>query len=103
MIARVWRGATRAEDAEEYAAYIEKSAMEDARTLPGNRGTLVLRRVDGDKAEFETIFLFDDLESIRAFAGDDIDAAVFFPEDDRYLVERELTVRHFEVDVRVPG
>jgi hypothetical protein len=26
---------------------------------------------------------------------------VFFPEDDRYLVERELTVRHFEVDVTV--
>jgi antibiotic biosynthesis monooxygenase (ABM) superfamily enzyme len=103
MIARVWRGSTRAEDAEEYAAYIEKSAMGDARTLPGNRGTLVLRRVDGDKAEFETIFLFDDLESIHAFAGDDIDVAVFFPEDDRFLVERELTVRHFDVDVHVPG
>jgi antibiotic biosynthesis monooxygenase (ABM) superfamily enzyme len=103
MIARVWRGATRAEDAEEYAAYVEKSAMEGARALPGNRGTLVLRRVHGDKAEFETILLFDELESIHAFAGDDIDTAVFFPEDDRYLVERELTVRHFDVDVHVPG
>jgi hypothetical protein len=35
----------------------------------------------------------------RPFAGDDLEAAVFFPEDDRYLVEREPVVRHFEVDV----
>jgi antibiotic biosynthesis monooxygenase (ABM) superfamily enzyme len=103
MIARVWRGATRADHAEEYAAYIEESAMKGARTLPGNRGTLVLRRVVGDVAEFETILLFDSLEDIRAFAGDDVETAVFFPEDDRYLVEREPTVRHFGVDVNVAG
>jgi EAL domain-containing protein (putative c-di-GMP-specific phosphodiesterase class I) len=69
--------------------------------LPGNRGTLLLRRVDGDRAEFETVLLFDSLDDIHAFAGDDIDVAVFFPEDDRYLVEREPTVRHFEVDANI--
>jgi hypothetical protein len=31
------------------------------------------------------------------FAGDDIDQAVFYPEDDRYLIDRELTVKHFTV------
>jgi len=99
MIARVWRGSTLAEDADTYAAYLEETGMKGARTLPGNRGTLVLRRVHGGQAEFETILLFDSLENIRAFAGDDLEAAVFFPEDDRYLVEREPAVRHFEVDV----
>lgn len=103
MIARVWRGSTRAEYADEYAAYLEETGMKGARALPGNRGTLVLRRVTGDQAEFETILLFDSLEDIRAFAGDDVDAAVFYPEDDRYLVEREPVVRHFDVDVNVPG
>jgi antibiotic biosynthesis monooxygenase (ABM) superfamily enzyme len=101
MIARVWRGATAAEDADEYAAYLEETGMQDARSLPGNRGTLVLRRVHDGRAEFETILLFDSLENIHAFAGDDIDVAVFFPEDDRYLIEREPTVRHFEVDLNV--
>jgi antibiotic biosynthesis monooxygenase (ABM) superfamily enzyme len=101
MIARVWRGATRAEDAEAYAAYIEETGMKSARALPGNRGTLVLRRVHDGRAEFETILLFDSLDDIRAFAGDDIELAVFYPEDDRYLVEREPTVRHFEVDADV--
>ena len=39
-----------------------------------------------------------DLDAIRAFAGDDISIARFFPEDDRYLIDRELTVRHDVVD-----
>lgn len=103
MIARVWRGATRADDAETYAAYLEETGMRSARALPGSRGTLVLRRVEGDRAIFETILLFDSLEHIRAFAGNDIERAVFFAEDDRFLVERDPTVSHHDVDVHVHG
>ena len=40
---------------------------------------------------------WDDLESITAFAGDDIDAAVFYPKDDRFLIDRETTVHHYTV------
>jgi len=103
MIARVWRGATLGEDADAYAAYIEESAMKPARALPGSRGTLVLRRLRAGYAEFETILLFDSMDDVKAFAGDELDQAVFFPEDDRYLVERDLEVSHFEVDVQVQG
>lgn len=101
MIARVWRGATLAEDGDAYAAYLEETGMRQARELPGNRGTLVLRRLRAGYAEFETILLFEKLEDIRAFAGDELEAAVFFDEDDRYLVERELAVAHYEVDVHL--
>jgi len=101
MIARVWHGSTLAEDAEAYAAYLEETGMTGARAIPGSRGTLVLRRVHAGYAEFETILLFDSLDDVKAFAGDEIDVAVFFPEDDRYLVERELAVRHYEVDVNL--
>jgi antibiotic biosynthesis monooxygenase (ABM) superfamily enzyme len=99
VIARVWRGATRAEDGEAYAAYVEETGLTKARALPGSRGTLVLRRVVGDRAEFETVLLFDSLDDVRTFAGDDLESAVFFPEDDRYLVERDLHVSHHEADV----
>jgi antibiotic biosynthesis monooxygenase (ABM) superfamily enzyme len=101
MIARVWHGATRAEDADAYAAYIGKTAVESSRTLPGNRGALILRRVDGDRAEFETILLFDSLDDVRGFAGEDVETAVFYPEDDAYLVAREPVARHYEVDVHI--
>jgi antibiotic biosynthesis monooxygenase (ABM) superfamily enzyme len=99
VIARVWHGATLAEDAEAYAEYLEESGMKAARALPGSRGTLVLRRLRAGYAEFETILLFDSLDDIEAFAGDSLDQAVFFPEDDRYLVERDLVVSHYEADV----
>ena len=101
MIARVWRGATRADDAGAYAAYIEESGVGPARALPGARGSLVLRRIEGDRAEFETIILFDSLDDVRAFAGDDLERAVFFPDDDRYLVDRDLHVTHHDVDLRL--
>jgi hypothetical protein len=91
VIARVWRGATRAADAEAYAAYV-------GRCLEGERA-VVLQRVDGDRAEIETIIFFDSLEDVRAFAGDDVERARFYPDDDRYLVGRDSTVRHFDVPV----
>ena len=101
MIARVWRGATLAEHGDEYAAYLEETGMRNAREIPGSRGTLVLRRMRGGYAEFETILHFEQLEDVRAFAGDALEAAVFFAEDDRYLIERELEVRHYDVDVNL--
>lgn len=39
-------------------------------------------------------------EAIDGFAGQDIEKAVFYPEDERFLVERDLTVRHYEVTGR---
>ncbi len=94
----MWRGRTRAEDEEAYGAYLEATGMRAVRALAGNRGTLVLRRHDGNTAEFITILLWESLEDIRAFAGDDLERAMFFPEDDRFLIEREHTVRHYDVD-----
>ena len=101
MIARVWRGATLAEHGDEYAEYLEETGLRDARKIDGVRGTLVLRRQRSGYTEFETILLFDSMDDVVAFAGDEYELAVFFPEDERYLVERDLEVRHFEVDVNV--
>ena len=103
MIARVWRGATLGENADAYADYIEETGMRAARALPGSRGTLVLRRMRAGYAEFETILLFESMDDVKAFAGDAPDEAVFFPDDDRYLVKRDLTVAHYEADVHGPG
>jgi heme-degrading monooxygenase HmoA len=50
-----------------------------------------------DRAEFLLVSLWDSEEAIRRFAGDDIDKAVFYPEDERFLVERDDHVWHYEV------
>jgi heme-degrading monooxygenase HmoA len=100
MIARIWRGWTAPEDVEAYVRYMEEVAAPDSLGTPGNCGFSVLHRPDGELEEFLTISLWDSYESIQAFAGENIEQAVFYPDDDRYLVERELTVSHFEY---VPG
>jgi heme-degrading monooxygenase HmoA len=97
MIARVWRGVVRREDADEYANYINRTGMAEYRSTPGNQGAWMLRRDDGDRSEIITFSLWDSRDSIRAFAGEDIKQAVFYPEDDHFLIERDLSVRHYDV------
>src|SRR3979409_1247872 len=97
MIASMWRGATTRADAAAYARYVADTGMVAYRATPGNRGAHLLQREVGDLTEIVTLSFWDSLEAIKGFAGDDIERAVFYPEDDRYLVARELTVTHFTV------
>lgn len=95
MIARVWRGATRLEDAEEYVRYIQETGIAAYRATPGNRGAWIMWRPAGERAEIVTLSFWDSREAITGFAGPDIDRAVYYPEDDRYLVERGPFVEHY--------
>ena len=97
MIARIWRGRTRAEALTEYAGYIGKSGFDGLRRNEENRGAMVLAREDGNEAEFLVVSLWDSMDDIRSFAGDDTEKAVYYPEDDRFLLEMEPTVRHYQV------
>jgi heme-degrading monooxygenase HmoA len=97
MIARIWSGAVRSEDGDAYAAYIGETGLAGYVATPGNRGAWLLRREVGDRTEFVAFTLWDSLDAIKAFAGDDPETAVYYPEDDRYLVERDVQVKHYEV------
>ena len=96
LIARVWHGVVPSERAEAYTAYLRRTGVKDCRATPGNRGVHVLRRTVGDTTHFLFISLWDSLDAIRAFAGDDIDRARYYPEDRTYLLEVEPTVTHHE-------
>jgi heme-degrading monooxygenase HmoA len=98
MIARIWRGATAVRDARDYVRYLRETGIKAYRDTPGNQGAWIFWRDAGRWAEFLTVSLWDSKEAIARFAGPDIDRAVFYPEDDRYLVDRDLTVTHYEVD-----
>ncbi len=98
MIARTWRGWTRREDADEYVIYIEATGMRQYRETPGNRGAWMLRRDDGDRTEFITLSFWESLESIHDFAGENLDSAVYYPEDERFLVAREDIVKHWTIE-----
>jgi heme-degrading monooxygenase HmoA len=97
VIARIWRGVVRRADADDYASYLRDTGFTQYAETPGNRGAWMLRRDEGDRTEFITYSLWESYEAIRGFAGEDIETAVYYPEDERYLIEREDTVRHYEI------
>ena len=98
MIARIWTGATRAADADAYAQYMHQVALHGYADITGNRAVLMLRHPrDDDRTEFTMITVWDSLQSITAFAGPDPEQAVFYPRDEQFLVDRDLTVRHYDL------
>jgi heme-degrading monooxygenase HmoA len=97
MIARIWRGAVRTADADEYAEYMRGTGLAGYRSAPGNRGAWMLRRDTDGKTELVMFTLWDSLDAVKAFAGENYERAVFYPEDDRYLIERDLMSAHYEV------
>ena len=103
MIARTWRGWVPTEKAAAYVAYVTETGVAGYRTTPGNRGAQVLTRdLDNGRTEIVTLSWWDSLDAVRAFAGDDVEVARFYPEDDEYLVDRETTVRHYTVKGAAP-
>jgi heme-degrading monooxygenase HmoA len=98
VIVRIWRGWVASEDADAYVAYIEGTGIAAYRATPGNLGAGITTRDAGDgRTEVVTVSLWPSMDAVRAFAGDEPSRAVFYPEDDRYLVGREETVVHVEV------
>jgi len=97
MIGRIWRGVVREKDKDTYYDYLKKTGLEEYTATPGNKGVYVLRRVFDGKAEFTLLTLWESWEAIKAFAGSDYEKAVYYPEDQKFLLEMEPRVTHYEV------
>ena len=97
MIARSWDGVTPAAQADEYADYVRRTGVTDLAATDGNLGVYLLRRREGDRARFRVLSLWDSMEGVRRFAGDDAERARYYPEDARFLLALEPNVEHFEV------
>jgi heme-degrading monooxygenase HmoA len=97
VIARTWHGRVPTGKADAYQSFLERVAVPDYESTPGNRGVLLLRRADGDLTHFVFVTLWDSIEAIRRYAGEDPERARYYPEDDDFLLEKEELVTHAEV------
>lgn len=98
MICRLWHGITPRSKADAYAAFLERRAIPDYRSSPGNRSAAVLRRDEAAITHFMTVTHWDSEASVCAFAGNDLPIkARYYPEDRDYLLEFEPLVQHFAV------
>ena len=100
MIARTWHGVTHASKANEYLDYLKKTGVAEYQKTEGNRGVYVLQRLEGDKAHFLLLTLWDSEDAIKRFAGSDMEKAKYYPEDEAFLLELEPKVMHYEVLVK---
>jgi heme-degrading monooxygenase HmoA len=100
MIARTWHGITDAAKADEYFDYLNKTGIPEYRATPGNLGVYVFRRLESNKAHFLLLTLWESEDAIKRFAGPNMEIAKYYPEDERYLLELEPTVTHYEVLVK---
>jgi heme-degrading monooxygenase HmoA len=97
VIARLWHGRVRFARADAYAAFLAERAIPDYRSVIGNLGVRILRRDAEDAVHFVTLSFWESEDAIRAFAGDDLLKAKYYPEDADYLLEYEPQVVHYVV------
>jgi heme-degrading monooxygenase HmoA len=97
MIARIWRGTVREADKDTYHVYLQQTGLKEYAATPGNRGVYTLRRIADGKCEFFLLTLWDSWDAIKAFAGPDYEQAVYYPEDEKFLLDRGPQVLHYEV------
>lgn len=97
MIVRMWHGRVPTSKARAYRKFVNARAIPDYRSVAGNISVHILERTEGDITHFITLTFWKDLESVKAFAGEDVEAARYYPEDKDYLLEFDPTVVHYEV------
>jgi heme-degrading monooxygenase HmoA len=94
----MWRGWVATDRAAEYVEYINRTGIAEYRRTPGNLDAQMWTRDLGDgRTEVVTLSWWESLESIKGFAGEDISRAVFYPEDEGYLLDKDSTVTHYTV------
>jgi heme-degrading monooxygenase HmoA len=102
MIVRIWRGQATNADADAYFRHVTGTVFPSLKRLAGHRGASLLRRQVDDQTEFLALTLWESLDSIRAFAGDDITTAIVEPEARAVLADFDDFAHHYEVAFKTP-
>jgi heme-degrading monooxygenase HmoA len=99
VIARLWHGWTTPGNADAYEEHLRAIVLPGIRRIEGHRGAYLLRRVVGEEVEFVTITLFESLDAVRAFAGNDVEAAVVPPAARELLSHFDDRSVHYEIRI----
>ena len=100
MIARIWHGWTKTEDAKAYKKLLRDEIFPGiaARKIKGYRGAELFIREASDEVEFVTLLRFDSMDAVTEFAGPDPSKPVIFPQAEA-LITRMEQARHYRVAI----
>ena len=97
MISRVWRGETMSANESAYRTFLTSRIFPTLKKIPGHRGAYLLRREKDRNVEFLVMTLWDSMQAVRQFAGDNPERAVVEPEARAILSNFDEFVRHYEI------
>jgi heme-degrading monooxygenase HmoA len=97
MIARIWHGYTKPENADAYESMLKPELLPGISNAKGYSGSYLLRRKAGDEVEFITVMFWDSMEAILAVAGPDYEVAIIPEERRKYLSHYDPKSAHYEV------
>jgi len=97
MIARVWKGWTNLEDADKYENLLNEVVFPGLQKINGYCSGYILRKDNKTESEFVIINLFNNLEAVKLFAGENYEIPVFEPEARKLLIKAEPIAHHYEI------
>jgi hypothetical protein len=99
MIARIWHGWTTFENAKVYELLLKNEVFPSIENMKvkGYKKISLFKRLMKYEVEFVTIMLFDNLESVKEFAGEDYEKS-YIPSKARQVLSRhDEKVQHYEI------
>jgi heme-degrading monooxygenase HmoA len=97
VIARLWRGGATPQNADAYFRHVTDRVFPSLENIPGYRGAWLLRRDTEGRVEFLALTLWDSMEAVRRFAGDDPSVAVVEPAARAVLADFDQFVKHYDL------
>lgn len=97
MIARIFRASALPEKANDYVQHLEMSVLPELRQIRGFQGVYLMRQDSAETVEFIVLTLWESMDAIRKFAGENAEVAVVAPAAQEMFREFDSTVKHFEV------
>jgi uncharacterized protein len=98
-VVRMWSARATPKNWPAYREHFYKSVVPELREKPGYLGSSLFRRRNGDEVEILVTTRWKSLESVRNFAGKNLDAAVVAEEAARVLTDYDRVVRHYELEL----
>ncbi|MFO6297873.1 hypothetical protein [Rahnella selenatireducens] len=97
MIVRTWHGCVPAKHATGFAEHLQITGVQHSQGIKGNLGSLIKRVTQGDWEHFFLATYWQDIEAVKAFAGDDYHVAVTYQDDERFELLSDPYVFQHEV------
>ncbi|NPA73397.1 MAG: antibiotic biosynthesis monooxygenase [Epsilonproteobacteria bacterium] len=96
-IMRLWHGRVKRDRADEYERFMIEKAAPDYGSVEGLLKLYFQRKDEKEISHFLLVTIWDSMESVKKFAGDNPKIAKYYPEDDEFLLEKEKETELYEI------